>query len=146
MDELETVLDALAADDLDDLVAPQLLERTARLLRARNRLDAILTGTLRRAEAARAAEHDGLTSMKGWLRTHGRLAAGEISRLIRNGRAREQLPALREAFAAGTVTAEQVAVIAPVASTRVQAEAVGQGIDLADLDRLLNATVRSPGS
>ncbi|SOE01261.1 HNH endonuclease signature motif containing protein [Blastococcus haudaquaticus] len=137
MDELETTLAALAAYDLDDLVAPQLLDRTARLVRARNRLDALLTGTVRRAESVQASEHDGLKSMKQWLRTHARSSAGEISRLIGNGRALDQLPALREAFAVGAVTAEQVAVISPVASNRVQAEAVGQGIDLAELDTLL---------
>ncbi len=133
MDDWEAALGALA-DDLDALVAPQLLDRTARLVRARNRLDAILTATVRRAEAVQASEHDGLASMKGWLRTHVRLSAGEISRLVRNGRALDQLPALRGAFAAGTVSAEQVAVIAPVTGTRVQAEGVGQGIDLAELD------------
>ncbi|HET6393552.1 MAG TPA: DUF222 domain-containing protein [Blastococcus sp.] len=137
MDELEAALDALAADDLDPLAAPDLLDRSARLVRARNRLDAILTGTVRRAEATQASEHDGLRSMKPWLRTHARLSAGEVSRLIRNGRALDQLPALREAFAAGAVTAEQVSVVAPVAGTRVQAEAVGQGVDLAELDATL---------
>ncbi len=63
MDELEAVLDTLAADDLDGLVASQLLERTSRLVRARNRLDAMLCRTVRRADAVQAAEHDGLTSM-----------------------------------------------------------------------------------
>jgi hypothetical protein len=38
------------------------------------------------------------------------------------------------AFAAGSVTAEQVAVVAPVAAMEVQAEAVGQGVDLAAVD------------
>jgi hypothetical protein len=41
------------------------------------------------------------------------------------------------AFAAGAVTAEQVAVIAPIAAVEVQAEAVGQGIDLAAIDEIL---------
>jgi hypothetical protein len=137
VDELESVLDALAAEDLDGLVAPQLLERTSRLVRARNRLDAVLCRTVRRAEAVQAAEHDGLKSMRSWLRTHVRLSAGEISRLVRNGRALDQLPALRAAFAAGNVTAEQVSVVAPVAAVEVQAEAVGQGVDLAEVDATL---------
>jgi hypothetical protein len=84
-----------------------------------------------------AAEHDGLTSMTSWLRGHVRLPAGEVRRLIRNGRALDQLPALRAAFAAGTVAAAQVAVVAPVASVQVQAEAVGQGVDLAAVDATL---------
>jgi hypothetical protein len=137
VDELEAALDELSREDLDPLGAPGLLDRTSRLVRARNRLDAILTGTIRRAEATQASEHDGLASMKPWLRTHARLSAGDISRLVRNGRALDHLPALQKAFATGAVTAEQVSVIAPVAGTRVQAEAVGQGVDLAELDAIL---------
>ena len=41
------------------------------------------------------------------------------------------------AFAIGAVTAEQVAVIAPVAAVDVQAEAVGQGVDLSEVDATL---------
>ena len=140
MGALESVLDALdalAAEDLDGMVAPQLLDRTALLVRARNRLDAMLTRTVRRADVVQAAEHDGLTSMKSWLRTHVRLSAGEVSRLIRNGRALEQLPRLAAAFAEGAVTAEQIAVVAPVAAVEVQAEAVGQGVDVAAVDATL---------
>jgi hypothetical protein len=137
VDELESVLDALASQDLDGLVAPQLLDRTRVLVRARNRLDALLIRTVRRADLVQAAEHDGLKSMKSWLRGHVRLSAGEIARLVRNGRALEQLPALAAAFAQGVVTAEQVSVVAPVASMEVQAEAVGQGVDLAAVDATL---------
>ncbi|SNR64028.1 HNH endonuclease [Blastococcus mobilis] len=134
MDELESVLDALAAEDLDGLVAPLLLDRTASLVRAANRIAAELTRTVRRADLVQAAEHDGLTSMKSWLRSHVRLSAGEIARLVRNGRVLDQLPALRAAFVSGSVTAEQVAVVAPVAAVDVQALAVGQGVDLAEVD------------
>jgi hypothetical protein len=137
VDELESVLDALAAQDLDRLVAPQLLDRTSFLARAANRIAAELTRTVRRADVVQAAEHDGLASMKSWLRTHVRLSAGEVRRLIRNGRVLDQLPTLKAAFAAGAVTAEQVVVVAPVAAVEVQAEAVGQGVDLAAVDETL---------
>jgi hypothetical protein len=140
VDALEAALDALealAAEGLDGMVAPQLLDRTALLVRARNRLDAELTRTVRRCEVTQAAEHDGLKSMASWLRGHVRLSAGEVRRLIRNGRALERLPAVAAAFAAGAVTAEQVTVVAPVAAVEVQAEAVGQGVDLAAVDGTL---------
>jgi hypothetical protein len=140
VDPLEAALDALealAAEGLDGMVAPQLLDRTALLVRARNRLDAELTRTVRRCEVTQAAEHDGLKSMASWLRGHVRLSAGEVRRLIRNGRALERLPAVAAAFAAGAVTAEQVTVVAPVAAVEVQAEAVGQGVDLAAVDGTL---------
>ncbi|MGY5892361.1 DUF222 domain-containing protein [Blastococcus deserti] len=137
MEELEAVLDTLAAEDLDGFLAPQLLDRTTLLVRARNRLDAELTRTVRRADVVQAAEHDGLRSMSSWLRGHVRLSAGEVRRLIGNGRAVEQLPAVAAAFASGAVSADQVAVMAPVAVTEVQAEAVGQGVDLAAVEATL---------
>jgi uncharacterized membrane protein len=79
--------------------------------------------------------------MGSWLRGHVRLSAGEVRRLIRSGRALEQLPAVAAAFAAGAVTAEQVAVVAPVAAVEmqveVQVEAAGQGVDPAAVDATL---------
>ncbi|HZB18653.1 MAG TPA: DUF222 domain-containing protein, partial [Blastococcus sp.] len=137
MDELETALDTVGAEDLDALTGPGLLDRTARLARLVNRATAELTRTVRRADAVQAAEHDGHASMRPWLRNHVRLSAREASRLVCNGRALEALPAVAAAFAAGAVTAEQVSVIAPVAAVDVQAEAVGQGIDLAAIDTVL---------
>ncbi|MGY1804357.1 DUF222 domain-containing protein [Blastococcus sp. SYSU D00922] len=134
MDELDAALDVLAGADLQ---GQDLLDLARRLTGARNRLDAVVTDVVRRAEAVQAAEQDGLASMRSWLRTHTRLSPAEIARLVRNGRALDQLPALREAFAAGRIGAEQVAVIAPVAAVEVQAEAVGQGVDLAEVDATL---------
>ena len=77
MGELASTLDALgalAADDLFELSDADLLDRTRDLVRARNMLDAELARTTRRAELAQAAEHDGLKSMKSWLRSHARLS------------------------------------------------------------------------
>jgi hypothetical protein len=75
--------------------------------------------------------------MRSWLRGHARLSAGEARRLVRNGRALEHLDAVAAAFGAGTVTAEQVALVVPVAAVEVQAEAVGQGVDLVAVDEVL---------
>jgi membrane-bound lytic murein transglycosylase B len=76
--------------------------------------------------------------MGSWLRGHVRLSAGEVRRLMRSGRALEQLPAVAAAFAAGAVTAEQVAVVAAVeVQVEVQVEAVGQGVDPAAVDATL---------
>jgi hypothetical protein len=126
------------AEPLDDMVtADQALDRTALLVAVRNATDAELTRTVRRAENMQAPERDGLTSMRSWLRGHLRLSAREAARIVGNGRALEQMPAVAAAFAAGSVTAEQVAVIGPVAAVDVQAEAVGQGVDLAAVDAML---------
>jgi hypothetical protein len=134
---LQALLDSLDAPAEELLTAPQVLNRTAFLVKVRNCVDAELTRTVRRAENIQAAEHDGLKSMRSWLQGHVRLAAREAHRLVVNGRALEQLPAVAAAFAAGAVTADQVAVIAPIAAVNVQAEAVGQGVDLAGVDAAL---------
>jgi hypothetical protein len=139
MEELESVLDALAADDLDGLVTSQLLDRTTLLVKARNRIDAELTRTVRKGQNIQAPEHDGLTSMRSWLRGHGRLSPAAAGQLVRNGRALEQLPALASAFADGAVTAEQVAVIAPAVTEDRRTAALSQGVDLAEVDRTLTA-------
>jgi hypothetical protein len=53
--ELASALDALAADDLFELSDAGLLERTAALVAARNRIEAELARTVRRADLAQAA-------------------------------------------------------------------------------------------
>ena len=81
MGELASAIDALgalAADDLFDSSDADLLDRTRALTRARNMIDAELARTVRRAECAQASEHDGLKSMRPWLRTHGLRAFVEL--------------------------------------------------------------------
>jgi hypothetical protein len=138
--ELDSALDALAADDLHALCAGEQLDRTAELVRARNRIDAELARTVRIAELAQAAEYDGLKRMRSWLRGHARLSSAAIGQILRNGRAIEALPAVAAAFADGRVTAEQVSVIAPVASAVNVAAAAEQGGDLAEVDAVLAET------
>jgi hypothetical protein len=138
--ELESVLDALAADDLHALGSAAILDRTAELVSARNRIDAELARTVRVAELTQAPEHDGLKSMRSWLRGHARLSPAAIGQIIRTGRVLEHLPAVAAAFTDGAITAEQVAVIAPVASPANLAAAAGQGVDMAEVDRLLADT------
>jgi hypothetical protein len=135
--ELEAALDALAADDLDALSAPHYLDRTRMLVQARNRIDAELARTTRRAELAQAPEYDGKASMASWLRGHCRLSAAEAARVVRNGRTLEQLPAVAAAYRAGQVSAEQVAVIAPVVRPENLAAAAAQGIELPEVDAVL---------
>src|SRR5688572_11909306 len=101
MSELLSALDALAADDLDDLVAPQLLDRTAQLVRARNRIDAELARTVRRADCVQAPEHDGAKTMASWLRGHLRLSPAAAGQVVRNGRTLDHLPAVAAAAAEG---------------------------------------------
>ena len=139
MSELRSALDALAADDVGSLAPRQQLDEIALLLEARNRLDAQLTLRVRAAELQQAAEDDGLKSMQSWLRGHGRLSHAAAGQLVRNGRALDHLPALASAFADGAVTAEQVAVVAPVVKEDRRTAALAQGVDLAEVDRTFAA-------
>ena len=142
MGELASALDALgglAADDLFEHSDADLLARTRDLVRARNMLDAELARTVRRAEFAQAAEHDGLKTMKQWLRTHGRLSGSSITGLVKSGRVQEQLSAVAAACAAGHITADQVEVLAEITTPKALERAAAAGIDLAAIEAALLA-------
>src|SRR3954465_9081910 len=133
-----SALDGLAADALHGLPGAELLDRTAELVRARNRIDAELARTVRRAELTQAAEPDGLKAMASWLRGHARLSPAAAGQLVRNGRALESLPAVAAGSAAGVITAEQVGVLAPVTRPEhLAAAAADQGVELAEVDLVL---------
>jgi hypothetical protein len=132
--ELQSSLDALAVEDLKSLFGPKLLERLGPLLVAQNRIAAEVARTVRECELTGAAEHDGLKTMASWLRGHARLSPAAAAAVVRSGRALEHLPAVAAAFAEGSVTAAQVAVIAPVAGEPERAAAAERGIDLAVID------------
>ncbi|MCW2676991.1 MAG: endonuclease [Modestobacter sp.] len=117
--------------------SPQVLERVAELVRVANRVAAELTRTVRHAESTQAAECDGLKTMQSWLRGHARLSPAAASRLVSNGRVLELLPAVSAGFADGVITAEQVGVVAPVASPGNSAAAAGEDVDLAEIDAAL---------
>ncbi|MGY1734452.1 DUF222 domain-containing protein [Geodermatophilus sp. SYSU D00684] len=117
--------DSGGGDVLDDVAA---------LVAERNRIDARLARAVRSAELSQAPERDGLRSMASWLRGHCRLSTAEASRLVRNGRALEHLPALVEAHGAGLVSAEQVAVAAKAVTPERLAAAAAAGVDLTVID------------
>src|SRR3954470_9425095 len=136
-----SALDGLAAEDLFGLSAAGLLDRTAVLVAARNRIDAELARTVRRAELAQAPEHDGLKTMASWLRGHARLSPAAAGQLVRNGRALESLPAVAAGCSAGLITAEQVGVLAPVTRPETLTAAADQGVEL---PRSISCWPRSP--
>ena len=140
MSELHAALDALAADDLEGMTAPQLLDRNALLVRAANKIQAELARTTRQAEVTQAPEYDGLKSMASWLRGHCRLSTAAANQIVRNGRVLQQLSAVAAAWADGVVSAEQVAVIAAVVKPENVAAAAEQGVDLAQIDVVLAET------
>jgi hypothetical protein len=107
------------------------------LVRARNRIDAELARTARRAELAQAPEHDGLKSMASWLRGHARLSPRAAGLLVRNGRALAHLPHVAAGCVAGAITADQLAIIAPVTTPANLAAAADQGVDLTGIDQTL---------
>jgi len=144
MGELRSLLQALAAQDLHGLSQRETLERAALLMVVVNQASAELTRTVRHADTTGAAESDGLKTMQSWLRGHGQLSPAEAGRLVRSGRALEHLPATAAAFAAGAVTAGQVAAIAPIAAEDALAAAAEQGVDLGVVDEVLAQVAQSP--
>ena len=133
-----SVLDGLAADDLFQFSGRQTLDRTTMLVAARNRIDAELARTVRRADVTDAAEaEDGIKTMASWLRGHCRLSPGEAGRVVARGRALEELPAVAAGFADGMITAEQVSVAALVARPDKMSAAAAQDVDLAGIDAAL---------
>src|SRR3954468_18137453 len=135
-----SALDGLAADDLFGMSAAGLLDRTAQLVRARNRIDAELARTVRRAELTQAPEHDGLKTMASWLRGHARLSPAVAGQLVRTGGALEFLPMVAAGSAAGVITAEQVAVMAKVTRPEQLSAAADQGVEIAEVDGVLAET------
>src|SRR3954465_2923951 len=130
--ELQSGLDSLASDDLHAMTAPELLDRTAALVAARNRIDAELARTVRRAELAQAAEHDGPKPRAWWLRGQPRPSPTAAGQLVRNGRALESLPAVAAGCSAGLITAEQVGVMAKVTRPEQLSAAADQGGEIAE--------------
>src|SRR5215210_5018145 len=126
---LETALDAVAAD-ASPVGDQAQLDRVRRLATASNRLAAQLIRSVRAAENRQSAEHDGLKSMRSWLRTHTRIPDGAAKRLVETGRALEHLPATEAAFTAGAIGAEQVAAIAPITTPDRLAQAAEAGVDV----------------
>jgi hypothetical protein len=139
MGELQSALDALAAEDLKPMFGPQLLERLAPLLQAQNRIAAEVVRTVRECELTQAAERDGLKTMQSWLRGHAHLAASAAGQLVRSGRALEHLPAVAAAFADGEITSAQVAAIAPIVGEPERAAAAEQDVDLGAIDESMAA-------
>jgi len=133
--ELQSALDALAADDLFTFTDARVLDRTAFLVQVVNRASAELTRTVRHAETTQAAEHDGLKTMRSWLIGHARLSPNDAGRIVRSGRALEHLPALAAGFAEGSVTAAQVNVVAEKVGEGEVARAAEQDVDLGEFDR-----------
>jgi hypothetical protein len=138
-----SVLDGLADDDLHVLSDGELLDRTAELVRARNRIDAELARTVRAADVRQACERDGLKTMPSWLRGHARLSPFAAARLVTSGRALEHLPVLAAAFAAGDVTADQVAAVASITRDEHLVAAADEGVDLAEIDAALTSIATS---
>src|SRR3954469_11575051 len=105
---LEAAVDQLLTGDIDGLSDGERLGRVRAWARIQNKVAAALTREVRAAENHRSAEHDGLKSIRSWLRTHTRLPDPAARRLIDTGRALSALPAAEAAFTAGVLGADQV--------------------------------------
>jgi Domain of unknown function (DUF222) len=133
---IEAGLDALAAAEPESGDQAR-LDRVRRLTAAANRVTALQARAVRDAEVHQSSEHDGLRSMRSWLRTHTRLSGAAITGLVKQGRAVGLLPAVEAAFAAGHITGDHVDTIAVIAQPENLDRAAAQGIDLAVIEHVL---------
>jgi hypothetical protein len=115
----------------------ELLAEVAGLVAQRNRLEARLTRAVRVADARRACESDGLTTMASWLRTHTGLKGNAASGLVHRGRALDLLPATAAAFAAGAIGADHVTEISTITAPEHLAAAAAQEVELGEVDAAL---------
>ncbi len=145
MSELNSVLDELAAVDVDALPAAEQLEFIAALSAGVNRLAATLTSAVRSADKAVAHQVDGAVSMKAWLRGNLRLDPAEATAIVTTGRRLEQLPELAAAFAAGEVSAGHARVITKAMSPKRVAQAAAAGVDPSVTDAVLTELARRTG-
>lgn len=120
---LAGALDACASSEPVDLGHG---DRVIRLAREVTRLDAVLGRTL--AAFASSGEHaaDGARSVTAWVVHKTKLARADVHRLLRLGRASGDLPAFGSAWADGTVSTAQFALVAPMLEQRTR-EAVLRG-------------------
>jgi hypothetical protein len=77
--------------------------------------------------------------MRSWRRGHARLSPSAAGEVVGAGRVLEHLPAVAAAFADGQVTAEQVAVVAPVVTDARRAAVAEQGVNLVLEEPLLSS-------
>ena len=128
VDVLHDALDLLTTADLDVLPTEDLRLLTGRLLQVGHRVDAATLHVLHQVDRRGVAVERGRTSTAAWLRAAHRLHPATATRLVRTAKALHEDPAgplvphpddgvtrprqpLRDAFAAGQVSAEHVAVV-----------------------------------
>jgi hypothetical protein len=133
------------AAGFDGLSDGELLEHVKDLVAEQNRIAARLTSAVRAAENRQSAEHDGLKTMRSWLRTHTRVSDRAAKQVIDSGPALESLPVTQAAFAAGAIGAEQVTAIAPVVSPKRLKQAAALGVDVSAVEaELVGIAARLP--
>ncbi len=145
MSELTSVLDALAAVEVDTLPAAEQLDFIAALAAGANRLAATLTTAVRAAEKKNAHQTDGAVSMKAWLRGSLRLDPSDATAIVTTGRRLEALPALAGAFAAGEVSAGHTRVVTKAMNPERISRAAAAGIDPGVTDQVLTDLARRTG-
>src|SRR3954469_21654043 len=136
---LEAAVDQLLTGDIDGLSDGERLGRVRAWARIQNKVAAALTREVRAAEHHQSSEHDGLKSMRSWLRTHTRLPDPAARRLIDTGRALSALPAAEAAFVSGLIGPHQGAAIAPIPAPERLERAAAQGVDVAAVEAELVA-------
>jgi hypothetical protein len=109
------------AEALDGLALAPVADEIGHALWLRDRLDALISGTLRRFDADEAWKLDGSLSLTAWLAAHGQMSRGDAQRDATVARRLAALPVTAGAWADGTLSSGQVgAVVANVSAGRAE--------------------------
>src|SRR5690606_14662718 len=113
--QLREVLTELAATDPTQHSDDDIHATLPELLAAVNQLDALTATTVATFDARQLAERDGFHATRTWLTAFGRLSQGAASGWLSRGRTLRHLPTVATAAGTGTVSAEQISIIAKLA-------------------------------
>ena len=95
-------------------------ETVESLLRAQNKAEAYVTASVAELDTWGDYAADGAPNAKTWVATTGHLPSGEAGRMVRRGRAKNQIPRCWEAWRNGEITSSHFDVIFKLRNPRTQ--------------------------
>jgi hypothetical protein len=95
-------------------------ESVAKWLRVRTKVDAHVTNLVAELDTWGDYTADGAPNAKTWVATTGHLPSGEAGRMVRRGRAKNQIPRCWEAWRNGEITSSHFDVILKLRNPRTQ--------------------------
>jgi Domain of unknown function (DUF222) len=138
VEQLTTVLDALADADVVALDDQALREQLLQLSTVANRVHAELVRRVDVFDRRGLSEPDGFATAKGWLQGFGRMSGQVAHRLVKTARLLRRLPKLASVVQAGEATPEHLQQVARLADQLTVERVAELEATLADAARTLD--------